>query len=143
MKKRGGGSCNRCGRWEEAGPRLRRSLRDHPDGLQTAGSAGKCHREEGLVEAKKRGPYASYLVDLDLSTENAGTGVFAPCLCWFGGPKEQWLGFLHNSESLHAVLNKPVCDCGAQHQREDPADLEQEDDEYPPAWSWQKEPMTS
>ncbi|CAE7947050.1 unnamed protein product [Symbiodinium sp. KB8] len=106
-------------------------------------SAGKCHREEGLVEAKKRGPYASYLVDLDLSTENAGTGVFAPCLCWFGGPKEQWLGFLHNSESLHAVLNKPVCDCGAQHQREDPADLEQEDDEYPPAWSWQKEPMTS
>ncbi|CAE7679035.1 unnamed protein product [Symbiodinium sp. CCMP2456] len=108
MKDRSTAYWDRSGRWVEGAPQLRD--RHHPEGLPKLkqhlnvavrqANALAKRAARGLAEAKRR------------------------------GTRECWVGVLHNSDSLHAVLHNPQCE--GHDDLEDP-DLgnEDEDSEYP------------
>ncbi|CAE7668538.1 unnamed protein product [Symbiodinium sp. CCMP2592] len=147
-KWRGQGHWDHNGRWDYGLPRLRD--REHPEGLPrlrqhenvTVRQANAIAKRalRGLVEAKRRGrfaslehPYDSFLWDLPEARALYGEGwhwsVFS-CCC-FGGTKERWLGMLHNSASVHAVLNQPTCTCVQKRPQVGFEEDEGEDEEYP------------
>ena len=148
LKNRSTGYWNRHGRWIDESVRLRDGER--PEGLpklpqhlnvsvRQANALAK-RAARGLAEAKRRGrfaslehPYDSYLWDLPEIRALYGEGwhwsVFSTCC--HGGSRENWLGILRNSASLHAVIHNPTCPGHSGLELQDTDGDEDEDSEYP------------